>query len=96
MHILRIEHPVPDFDAWKKAFDSNPLHRRRSGVGRYRVMRPIDDPKHVMIDLEFARLEDAEAMLVSIRRLWGKAEGKLIEDGKAVIVEVLENVELYA
>jgi hypothetical protein len=23
--ILRIEHPVPDFDGWKKAFDSDPV-----------------------------------------------------------------------
>ena len=22
MYILRIEHPVPDFDGWKKAFDT--------------------------------------------------------------------------
>ena len=27
--ILRIEHTVPDFDAWKKAFDSDPLGREK-------------------------------------------------------------------
>ena len=27
MHILRIEHPVPDYDAWKEAFDSDPISR---------------------------------------------------------------------
>jgi hypothetical protein len=30
MHILRIEHPVPDYDAWKQAFDSDPLNRPRT------------------------------------------------------------------
>jgi len=25
MYILRIEHPVPDYDGWKKAFDSDPV-----------------------------------------------------------------------
>ena len=25
MYILRIEHPVSDFNGWKKAFDSDPL-----------------------------------------------------------------------
>jgi hypothetical protein len=25
MIILRIEHAVPDFEAWKKAFDSDPI-----------------------------------------------------------------------
>jgi hypothetical protein len=29
MPILRIEHPVPDFDAWKTAFDSDPLGSTR-------------------------------------------------------------------
>ena len=27
VHILRIEHPVPDYDAWKEAFDSDPISR---------------------------------------------------------------------
>ena len=31
MYILRIEHPVPDYDAWKAAFDSDPIGRERSG-----------------------------------------------------------------
>ena len=51
MYILRIEHPVSDFDGWKKAFDSDPIGREKSGVRRYRVLRPIDDAKYVMIDL---------------------------------------------
>jgi hypothetical protein len=27
MYILRIEHPVSDYDAWKAAFDSDPIGR---------------------------------------------------------------------
>jgi len=96
MHMLRIEHPVPDFEAWKKAFDSNPLGRRRSGVRRYRVMRLVNDPKYVMIDLEFDTLEKAQAMLASLRQLWGEVEGKLIEEGKAQIAEIAESAKLYA
>ena len=46
MHILRIEHPVPDYDAWKEAFDSNPISRGWSGVRRYRILRPTDDPNY--------------------------------------------------
>ena len=61
MYILRIEHPVADYDAWKEAFDSDPIGRERSGVRRYRVMRATDDPSHVMIDLEFYSLGHAEA-----------------------------------
>lgn len=51
MYILRIEHPVSDFDGWKMVFDSDPVGREKSGVRRYRVLRPIDDANYVMIDL---------------------------------------------
>jgi hypothetical protein len=39
--------------AWKAAFDSDPVGREKSGVRRYRVLRPVDDPNYVMIELEF-------------------------------------------
>jgi hypothetical protein len=61
MYILRIEHPVPDYDTWKASFDSDPIGRERSGVRRYRILRPTDDPNYVMIDLEFHSANEAEA-----------------------------------
>ena len=88
MHILRIEHAVPDFVAWKKAFDSDPLGRQRSGVRRYRVLRPVDDARYVLVDLEFDTLAQAEATHGALRQLWGQVEGKVIEKGRARIVEV--------
>ena len=94
MHILRIEHPVPDFDAWKKAFDDDPLGRKRSGVRRYRVLRAVDDPRYVLIDLEFDSLAQAESTQRALRRLWGQVEGKVMEKGNARIVTVAETVEL--
>ena len=66
MYILRIEHPVADYDAWKAAFDSDPIGRERSGVRRYRIMRTTDDPSHVMIDLEFDSLGEAEAVKAAL------------------------------
>ena len=93
MHILRIEHPVPDFDAWKKAFDSDPLGREQSGVRRYRVLRPIDDPNYVMIDLEFDSLSEAEAVSAALRDLWGRVQGKIVESPQARIVEAVESKE---
>jgi hypothetical protein len=62
MYILRIEHPVSDYDAWKAAFESDPIGRERSGVRRYRIMRTTDDPSHITIDLEFDSLGEAEAV----------------------------------
>jgi hypothetical protein len=32
MPILRIEYPVLNFDAWKEAFDSDPVGREQSGI----------------------------------------------------------------
>ena len=66
MYILRIEHPVPDYAAWKAAFDSDPIGRERSGVRRYRILRAIDDPSHVMVDLESDSASEAEAVRAAL------------------------------
>ena len=90
MYILKIEHPVPDFDAWKKAFDSDPVGRKRSGVRRYRIMRPTDNANYVMIDLEFDTASQAEALLAAMRVVWGRVEGKVMMSPQARIVEAVE------
>ena len=95
MPILRIEHPVPDFNAWKKAFDNDPVDRKGSGVRRYRVLRAADDPNYVMIDLEFDNSSQAEAVHASLRELWGRVQAEgLIGTPKARIVEIVESKEL--
>ena len=68
MHVLQIEYPVPDYAAWKAAFDRDVLDREGSGVRRYRVLRPIDDPNYVLIDLEFENAGEAEAYLAALWR----------------------------
>jgi ribosomal protein L35AE/L33A len=93
MYILRIEHPVPDFDGWKKAFDSDPVGREKSGVCRYRISRPTDDPHCVMIDLEFDTASQAESVLAAMRVVWARVEGKIMMNPRARIVEVLETRE---
>ena len=94
MHVLQIEHPVPDFETWKRAFDGDPVGRERSGVRRYRVMRPIDDGRYAIIELEFDSLGEAEAMERSLRELWGRVEGRVMTDPKTRIVEIVESREL--
>ena len=93
MHILRIEHPVPDFDAWKQAFDSDPVGRKKLGVRRYRVLRPTDDPKYVMVDLEFDTAREAETLLAALRVVWGQVEGRIMQKPRARIVEAVETRE---
>jgi hypothetical protein len=91
MHILQIEHPVPDFDVWKRAFDGDPVHRQRLGVRRYRVMRPVDDDHYAIIALEFDSLDKAEAMRTTLGELWGRVEGQIMTDPRVRIVEVTES-----
>jgi hypothetical protein len=90
MYILRIEHPVPDYDGWKKAFDSDPVGREKSGVRHYQILRPTDDPNYVMIDLAFDTMSQAEALLAAMRVVWGRVEGTIMTSPKARIVEAVE------
>ena len=55
----------------------------------FRVLRPVDDEHHVMVDLEFDTPAEAEAMLASLRALWKRVEGTLIADPSARIVEMV-------
>ena len=90
MCILRIEHQVNDYDEWKKAFDSDPVGRERSGVRRYQVLRPVDDPNCVMIDLEFDTEQQARALLAALRGVWSRIEGQVIFEPRARLTEVAE------
>lgn len=94
MFILRIEHQVVSFEDWKKAFDNDPVGRQKSGVRGYRLMRPVDDAKYVMIDLDFDDRGKAESMLANLRKLWSEVQGKIMMDPKTRIVEVVEGKEL--
>ena len=93
MTIVQIEHPVPNFDAWKKAFDSDPVGRERSGVRRYQVLRPIDNSNYAMVDLEFDNSSKAETFLAAMREVWRRVEGTIIESPRVRIVEVVESKE---
>ncbi|HVM12728.1 MAG TPA: hypothetical protein VM287_00155 [Egibacteraceae bacterium] len=92
MRILRIDHPAPDFDAWKKAFDDDPLGREQSGVRRHRVYRSVDDPNHVWIDLELETDDEAVALRDRLQELWQRVQAQgLIGVPTAHIVEQVED-----
>jgi hypothetical protein len=61
MTTLRIEHAIQDFQLWKTAFDSFAEARAKAGVRGFAVRLPADDPKHLMLDLEFDGADEAEA-----------------------------------
>jgi hypothetical protein len=94
MVTLRIQHHVPNFEGWRRAFDSDPMDRKGSGVRRYHVHRSTADPHLVMIDLEFDAVAQAEAMLQRLRQLWAGPGGAVMRDPEAWIVETVESKQL--
>ncbi len=94
MPILRIEHGVPSFDGWKQAFDSDPADRKGSGVRRFQVLRSVEDPNYVMIDLELDTLDEAEGLLGKMRRVWSGDGQRVMRNPQARIVETVETIEL--
>jgi hypothetical protein len=89
MPTLQIEHPISDLEVWRQAFEADPVRRDESGVRRYRVFRPLDDPRYVKIDLDFGSLREAEAFRSALQDLWasGRAAPALAGDPQTQIVE---------
>ena len=93
MLILQIEHQVPRFEDWKKAFDNDPLNRKQSGVRSYRIFKTIGNPNYVIVELEFDNLPEAEKMHESLKQLWRGAGGKVMMNPQSRIVETVESIE---
>ena len=91
MPILHIQHAVPDFEGWKRAFDRDPMDRKGSGVRHYHVRRSVTDPNLVMIDLEFETRAEAERMLERLRTLWAGPGGAVMRDPQAWVLETVES-----
>jgi hypothetical protein len=63
MPTLHIEHPITDFDVWTSAFNRFADVRREAGVRAQRIQRPVDNPRYVVVDLDFDTIGEAEAFL---------------------------------
>lgn len=94
MALLRIRHTVRDYDQWRRAFDADPLDRGGSGVLRYRVLRSADLPNDVMVDLEFATVEQARAMLDRLRELWTSPRAPATAGVDVVVADVVDVQDL--
>lgn len=102
MHTVKIEHAIGDFETWKAAFARDPAGREQSGVRRYRVFRPQDDPKYVILDLDFETATAAQAFVETMRRVWSRVDlspallrepGAAVTSPRARIVEEVESRE---
>jgi hypothetical protein len=87
---VQIEHPIRDYTSWRAAFDRDPAGRQAAGVRRYRVYRPVDDPKYVLVDLDFDSTLAAERFVTTMRGIWQRVEGTLIDGPRARIVECID------
>jgi hypothetical protein len=94
MHTLRIEHQVQDYDRWKQVFDSDPADRKGSGVRAYRVMRAVDEPDLVLIDLDFDSAEEAAAMHQKMLGIWAGPGKAVMVSPTARVVESVEAAQL--
>lgn len=63
MATLQIEHAITDFATWHAAFQRFQDARTQAGVLRHRIYQPVDDPRYVVIDLDFTTRAEAQAML---------------------------------
>lgn len=82
MPTLLIEHRITDFDTWHDAFRRFAARRKEGGVLRERIMQPVDDPKYVLIDLEFATLEAAQRFQKFLEtQVWSNPDSSPALDG---------------
>jgi hypothetical protein len=61
MATLRIEHAIHDYYLWQNAFDGYQQARAKAGVRGFAIRQPANDPKYVLLDLEFGTQGQAEA-----------------------------------
>jgi hypothetical protein len=82
---LRIEHPISDFTAWRQAFDRFGDTRTHAGVRHQRIHQPVDDPRYVLIDLDFDNRAAAEKFLDFLRtRVWAIPENAPALEGTPI------------
>ena len=51
---------VDDYDAWKPMFDTDPVGARKEATG-HRILRSVEEPNEVFVQVEFGSTEDANA-----------------------------------
>ena len=93
MPTLHIEHPINDFTTWKAAFDRFAAFRLQSGVRSHRIQQPVDDPRYVVIDLDFDSAAEATVFLEFLKaKVWSSRENSpaLAGDPRTSILEPVE------
>jgi hypothetical protein len=90
MATLHIQHPITDFGTWESAFNRFAAARRHAGVRAQRVLRPIDNPKFVVIDLDFDSTGEAQSFQSFLTtQVWANPENSpgLVGTPETMILE---------
>lgn len=65
---LHIEHRITDYPTWRSAFDRFVDARRTAGVIAHRIHLEESDDRALVIDLDFATTEQAQAFADFLRQ----------------------------
>ena len=87
---LRMRYELDDYDAWRTVFDRDPLDRRGSGATAHRISRDADNGAAVLVDLDFASLEQAEAFRDRLVELWKDPSMPTTAKAEVVLSETTE------
>lgn len=90
MVILQIEHSILNYNAWKQAFEKDPLNRKASGVRSYKIIRPTDNEKYLFVWLEFDNVSSAEAMIKKLHALFKNGMETIMMRPKIRLLQLLE------
>jgi hypothetical protein len=83
MATLHIEHGIKDFATWKAAFDRFADKRTEAGVTGQRIYQPLDDSRHVVVQLDFPGVDQARAFLSFLeQRVWSTPANSPGLDGR--------------
>lgn len=91
MHVL-VRHKVADYNRWKEAFDSHLAARKRAGETGFRVFHSVEDPREIILLLDWETVEEARKFMNSneLREAMQKAgvqgtpEIQYVEDARAL------------
>jgi len=93
MIVLRLEHNTPNYEGWKKVFDSDPINRKQSGVKGYRIYRSIEDQNNVALEFEFSTLSEAQKALTALDDFWESTAGSGVINPKVQLLDIVESAD---
>lgn len=91
VHVL-VRHKVADYNRWKQTFDSHLNSRKHGGETGCRIFHTVDDPREVVLFLDWESVEQARKFMTSddLRKAMqqagveGPPEVQYIEDVRSV------------